>query len=151
MVILQIQRGSITWDWGPVIFIPAARSTIYGTNSVHFPGSLIWNKLPNLFKSSRSISGFKNIIKKIGNIDYGCMTCKGSTFWANFHRNLVFLCVLSDHADASHLILYCSQLSGWYVICKNSNMWSILDIDWGCATFSVTLCVTSVLHYTNIL
>ena len=40
---------------GPVLFIPLAKSTIYGTNSVHFLGSLIWNRLPNLVKSSRSI------------------------------------------------------------------------------------------------
>ena len=40
---------------------------------VHFCGSLIWNKLSNLVKPSRLISEFKNIIKKIGNIDYGCM------------------------------------------------------------------------------
>ena len=52
--------------WGPVLFIPPARSTIYGTNSVHFLGSLIWNGLPNLVKSSRSISEFKNVIKTIG-------------------------------------------------------------------------------------
>ena len=62
--------------WGPVLFIPPARSTIYGTNSVHFLGSLIWNRLPNLVKSSRSISEFKNVIKKIGNIDCGCMICR---------------------------------------------------------------------------
>ena len=56
---------------GPVLFIPPARSTIYGTNSVHFLGSLIWNELPNLIKSRRSISEsrrsiseFKNVIKK---------------------------------------------------------------------------------------
>ena len=61
---------------GPVLFIPPARSTIYGTNSVHFLGSLIWNGLPNLVKSSRSISEFKNAIKKIGNIDCGCMICR---------------------------------------------------------------------------
>ena len=61
---------------GPVLFIPPARSTIYGTNSAHFRGSLIWNKLPNLVKSSRSISEFKNVIKKIGNIDCGCMICR---------------------------------------------------------------------------
>ena len=49
---------------GPVLFIPPARSTIYGTNSAHFLGSLIWNRLPNLVKSTRSISEFKNAIKK---------------------------------------------------------------------------------------
>ena len=49
--------------WGPILFIPPARSTIYGANSVHFLGSLIWNKLTNLIKSSSSISEFKNIIK----------------------------------------------------------------------------------------
>ena len=62
--------------WGQVLFIPPERSAIYGTNSVHFLGSLIWNGLPNLVKSSRSISEFKNVIKKIGNIDCGCMICR---------------------------------------------------------------------------
>ena len=61
---------------GPVLFIPPARSAIHGTNSAHFLGSLIWNRLPNLVKSSRSLSEFKNVIKKIGNIDCGCMICR---------------------------------------------------------------------------
>ena len=50
---------------GPVLFIPPARSTIYGTNSVHFLGSIIWNGLLNIVKSIRSISEFKNVIKKL--------------------------------------------------------------------------------------
>ena len=61
---------------GPVLLIPPARSTIYGTNPVHFLGSLIWNGLPNLVKSIRSISEFKKVIQKIGNIDCGCMICR---------------------------------------------------------------------------
>ena len=60
---------------GPVLFIPPTRSTIYGINSAHFLGHLMWNRLSNLVKSSRSISEFKNVIKKIGNIDFGCMIC----------------------------------------------------------------------------
>ena len=72
---------------GPVLFIPPAKSTIYGTNSAHFRGSLIWNKLPNLVKSSRSISEFKNIIKKIGNIDCGCMICRRQHTFSQFSRN----------------------------------------------------------------
>ena len=60
----------------PVLFIPPARSTIYGTNSVDFLGSLIWNGLPNIVKFSRSISEFQNVTKKIGNIDCGCMICR---------------------------------------------------------------------------
>ena len=61
---------------GSVLFIPPASPAIYVTNSVHFLGSLIWNKLSNLVKSSRSISEFKNVVKKIGNIDRGCMICR---------------------------------------------------------------------------
>ena len=64
---------------GPALFISPARSTIYGTNSVKFSMSLIWNGLLNLVKSSRSISEFKNVIKKLGNIDCGCMYVEGST------------------------------------------------------------------------
>ena len=61
---------------GPILFIPPAKSTVYDTNSVHFFGPLIWNGLPNLVKSIRSISEFKNVIKRIGNIDCGCMICR---------------------------------------------------------------------------
>ena len=72
---------------GPVLFIPPARSTIYGTNSVHFLGSLIWNGLPNIVKSSKSISEFKNTIKKIGNIECGCMICRRYHTLSQFRCN----------------------------------------------------------------
>ena len=61
---------------GPVLSIPPASSTTYGTNSIHFRGSLIWNRLPNFIKSSNSIIQFKNNIKLIGNIDCGCLICR---------------------------------------------------------------------------
>ena len=40
---------------GQVLSLPPARSTYYGTNSVHFQGSLIWNNLPSYIKSNRSV------------------------------------------------------------------------------------------------
>ena len=61
---------------GPVLFIPAARCTIYGNNTVNFLGSLIRNRLPNFAKSSSSIFEFQNVIKKTENIDCGCMICR---------------------------------------------------------------------------
>ena len=48
---------------GQVLLLPPARSTYYGTNSVHFQGSLIWSNLPSYIKSSRSVCEFKNNIK----------------------------------------------------------------------------------------
>ena len=48
---------------GQVLPLPPARSTNYGTNSVHFQGSLIWSNLPSYIKSSRSVCEFKNNIK----------------------------------------------------------------------------------------
>ena len=44
---------------GQVLSLPPARSTYYGTNSVHFRGSLIWSNLPSYIKSSRSACKFK--------------------------------------------------------------------------------------------
>ena len=35
--------------------LPYATSAVYGTNSVHFKGMLIWNKLPNFIKSNASV------------------------------------------------------------------------------------------------
>ena len=55
------------------------RSTIYGTNSVHFLGSLIWNRLPNLNKFSRSISEIKKLSKKSEILTAGISYVEGST------------------------------------------------------------------------
>ena len=56
-----------------VFSLPPARSTYYGTNSVHFRGSPNWNNLPSYIKSSRSVCEFKNNIKNFSNIDCGCL------------------------------------------------------------------------------
>ena len=48
----------------------------YGTNAVHFHGSLIWNNLPTVVKSSDSVLEFKNKIKNIGDIDCGYLICR---------------------------------------------------------------------------
>ena len=105
---------------GPVRFTPPRRSSIYSTNSVHFHGSLIWNKLPNLVKSTRSIPEFKNILKKIGNIDCGCMMSRKLHTLSQFPRKSRSF-VLLDHLDTSHLAVCCSQLTGCYMIFKNTD------------------------------
>ena len=48
---------------GQLLSLPPASSSYYGTNSVHFRGSLIWNNLPSYIKSSTSVCEFKNNIK----------------------------------------------------------------------------------------
>ena len=80
--------------WGPVFFIPPTRSTIYGTNSGHFRGSLIWNRLPNLVQSITSISEFKNVIKKSEILTAGAWYVESSILLANFHVIVVLFCVL---------------------------------------------------------
>ena len=58
-----------------VLSLPPARSTYYGTNSVHFRGSLIWNNLSSYIKSSRSVCEFENNIKNFRDIDCGYLIC----------------------------------------------------------------------------
>ena len=55
---------------GPFLGLPKTHSFYYGTNAVHFRGSLIWSK------SSDSLFEFKNKIKNIGDIDCGCLTLR---------------------------------------------------------------------------
>ena len=60
---------------GAILYLPSTNSTYYGTNTVHFRGSLIWNNLPRDIKSSKLLSEFKTKIKKFRNIDCGCVIC----------------------------------------------------------------------------
>ena len=60
---------------GPIPYLPSTHSTYYGTNYVHFRGSLIQNNLARDIKSSKSLYGFKTKIKNFGNIDCRCLIC----------------------------------------------------------------------------
>ena len=51
---------------GPAVGLPRTHSFYYSTNAVHFPGS------------SDLLLEFKNKIKNIGEIDCGCLICRGS-------------------------------------------------------------------------
>ena len=61
---------------GPILGLPKTHSFYYGTNAIHFRGSLIWNNLPAIVKSSNSLFEFKNKIKNIGDIDCRCLICR---------------------------------------------------------------------------
>ena len=61
---------------GPILGLPKIHSFYYGTNIVHFRGSLISINLSDVVKSSDSLFEFKNKIKDIGDIDCGCLKCK---------------------------------------------------------------------------
>ena len=59
-----------------ILGLPKTHSFYYDTNAIHFRGSLIWNNLPAVVKSSDSSFEFKNKIKNIGDIDSGCLICR---------------------------------------------------------------------------
>ena len=61
---------------GPTLGLPKTHSFYFGTNAIHFRGSLIWNNLPASVKSSDLIFEFKNKIKNIGDIDCKCLICR---------------------------------------------------------------------------
>ena len=61
---------------GPILDLPKTYSFYYGTNAIHFSGSLIWNNLPADVKPSDSLFEFKNEIKDIGDIDCECLICR---------------------------------------------------------------------------
>ena len=61
---------------GPILNLPKTHSFYYGTNAIHFRGSLVWNTLPADVKSSNSLYDFKTKIKNVGNIDCRCLICR---------------------------------------------------------------------------
>ena len=60
---------------GPLLRLPAAKSTSYGINSVLFRACLLWKSLPQSIKYNESIVEFKNM-KDLGNIDCSYILCR---------------------------------------------------------------------------
>ena len=56
--------------------LPPSKSTTFGTNSLVFKGSLIWNMLSPLIKNSSTLNEFKNKIKTSGAVKCSCRICQ---------------------------------------------------------------------------
>ena len=61
---------------GPLLRLPAAKSTSYGINSVLFRACLLWNSLPQSIKYSESIVELKTKMKDLRNIECSCILCQ---------------------------------------------------------------------------
>ena len=53
---------------GDIVYLPPARSSCYGINSLVFRGSLLWNSLPSNVKQSHNLEEFKLKLRNLGNI-----------------------------------------------------------------------------------
>ena len=62
-----------------LLWIPAAKSQHFGTQSFLFRGSLLWNSLPDSVKSQNSLETFKRLLK-ILNLQSIC-TCRICKIW----------------------------------------------------------------------
>ena len=60
---------------GQRLQLPTTKSKSYGTNSIVFRGSLLWNSLPNTIKSSESLSEFKRKIRNWSGKVCSCHLC----------------------------------------------------------------------------
>ena len=58
-----------------LVNLPKAKSSTYGTNSLVFKGSLIWNTLPNYFKDSPTLDIFLSRIKQWNGENCTCKVC----------------------------------------------------------------------------
>ena len=61
---------------GSRLLVPPAKPVNFGTNSITFRGSLLWNNLPLRLKNSQTIDDFKFELKSLGKIHCTCSVCR---------------------------------------------------------------------------
>ena len=61
---------------GDIVYLPPARSSCYGINSLAFRGNLLWNSLSSNLKQSHNLEEFKLKLKNLGNIHCTCVVCR---------------------------------------------------------------------------
>ena len=76
---------------GDIVYLPHARSSCYGINSLAFRGSLLRNSLPINVKQSHDLKEFKLKLKNLGNIHCTCVVCRLN----QFNDFIFFLCYVS--------------------------------------------------------
>ena len=60
---------------GDIVYLPPARFSCYGINTLAFRGSLLWNSLPSNVKQSHNLEEFKLKLRNLGNIHCACVSC----------------------------------------------------------------------------
>ena len=60
---------------GSRLCIPPTKTVTYGTRSLNFMGSLLWNRLPKSIKDSATINEFKNRLKSLSSKICFCPIC----------------------------------------------------------------------------
>ena len=58
-----------------LLSLPPTKSTRFGTNSVLFRGSQLWNKLPGSIKLSKNVSVFKERVSSWADLKCFCPLC----------------------------------------------------------------------------
>ena len=61
---------------GCKLVLPKTKSSRFGSNSIQFRGSLLWNNLPVSVKNWQSLNVFKLELKNLGNIHCICQVCR---------------------------------------------------------------------------
>ena len=104
---------------GPLLRLPAAKSTSYGINSVLFRACLLWNSLPQSIKYSESIAELKTKMKDLGNIDCSCILFR----WIVYRTKVLFTLWVDELILISVWDTYvCVWLPHWYHFSVCSHM-----------------------------
>ena len=73
-----------------IVYLPPARSSCYGINSLAFRGSLLWKSLPSNVKQSHNLEEFKLKLKNLQKIHCTCVV--SLKLIQRFHFFLSLLC-----------------------------------------------------------
>ena len=71
----QEKHLSINLRKSRLLSLPDAKTTLYGTNSVHFQACLHWNSLPINIRNSRKVGSFRKLLSE-KNLRCTCRLCK---------------------------------------------------------------------------
>ena len=71
----QEKHLSINLRRSRLLNLPNAKTTLYGTNSVHFQACLQWNSLPINIRNSKKLNSFRKLLSEY-NLRCTCRLCK---------------------------------------------------------------------------
>ena len=71
----QTKKVNYSLRSSSILILPKCNTNKYGTNSIFFKGSLLWNSLPNFYKECDSEESFKTKIKQWNPRTCTCNIC----------------------------------------------------------------------------
>ena len=89
--LVVLKNGKYSFRYSNIVEIPRVKTTTYGKNPFKYTAAVLWNDLPDDFRTIANFNQFKNILLSWNGNECRCNACKKNNIMKFFSIFILFI------------------------------------------------------------